>query len=121
MVASRLAAVPYTFGSHPVAAVQYTFGSHPVAAVQYTFGSQLVAAVQYTFGSHPVGISTLHIYTQTIHKTTQNNNTQNNTTVLEEWWPCSICGGFTLAFALHLRNKHGKTSVRVVEERQLAR
>jgi hypothetical protein len=58
------------------------------------------------------------------------NNTQNNkkqTTYrttqkfLEESWPCPIFVGFTLAFALQLRKNHGKTSVRVAEECQLAR
>jgi hypothetical protein len=32
---------------------------------------------------------------------------------LEECGPCPIFEGFTLAFALQLRKKHGKTSVRV--------
>jgi hypothetical protein len=50
------------------------------------------------------------------------NNTQNNrinkrttqiTTHVEECGPCSVFGSFTLAFALQLRKKHGKTSVRV--------
>ena len=34
-------------------------------------------------GLSPGGSSTVHIYTQTIHRTTQNNNTQNNTTIWE--------------------------------------
>jgi hypothetical protein len=68
-----------------------------------------VAAVQYTF--------THKQYTER-HKT---NNTQNNTKILEEWGPCPVFAGFTLAFALQLRKKHGKTSVRVGEECQLAR
>jgi len=32
---------------------------------------------------------------------------------LEECGPCSVFAGFTLAFALQLRKKHGKTSVRL--------
>ena len=60
-----------------------------------------MAAVQYTF--------------------THTNITQNNTNILEEWGPCRIFAGFTLAFALQLSKKHGKTSVRVAEECQLAR
>ena len=32
---------------------------------------------------------------------------------MEEWGPCPIFASFTLAFALKLRKKHGKTSVRV--------
>jgi hypothetical protein len=50
------------------------------------------------------------------HKT---NNIQ-NTKILEECGPCPIFAGYTLAFALQLRKKHGKTSVRVAEECQLA-
>jgi len=49
------------------------------------------------------------------------NNTQNNTdnrttqitNNLEECGPCPVFASFTLAFALQLRKKHGKTSVRV--------
>ena len=52
------------------------------------------------------------------------NNTQNNTnnrtkqitTNVEKWGPCPVFASFTLAFALQLRKKHGKTSVRVAEE-----
>jgi hypothetical protein len=57
--------------------------------------------------------STVHIYTQTIHRTTQ--------LIWEECGPCPIFASYTLAFALQLRKKHGKTSVRVAEEIQLAR
>jgi hypothetical protein len=32
---------------------------------------------------------------------------------LEECGPCPVFASFTLAFALQLRKKHGKTSVRV--------
>jgi hypothetical protein len=32
---------------------------------------------------------------------------------LEECGPCPVFGSFILAFALQLRKKHGKTSVRV--------
>jgi len=34
--------------------------------------------------------------------------------------PCPVFVGFTLAFALKLGKKHGKTSVRLAEECQLA-
>ena len=53
------------------------------------------------------GSSTVHIYTQTIHRTTQ------ITTNLEEYGPCPVFASFTLAFALQPRKKHEKTSVRV--------
>ena len=55
-------------------------------------------------GCHPVAV---HIYTQTIRRTTQ------ITTNVEECGPCPVFASFTLAFALQLRKKHGKTSVRV--------
>jgi hypothetical protein len=58
-------------------------------------------------GLTPGGSSTVHIYTQIIHRTTQ------ITTNLEECEPCPAFVSFTLAFALQLRKKHGKTSVRV--------
>jgi len=35
---------------------------------------------------------------------------------LEECGPCPAFAGYTLAFALQLRKKHGKTSGRVAEE-----
>ena len=49
----------------------------------------------------------VHIYTQTIHRTTQ------ITTNVEECGPCPVFASFTLGFALQLRKKHGKTSVRL--------
>jgi len=58
-------------------------------------------------GLPPGGSTTVHIYTQTIHRTTQ------ITTNLEECGPCPVFAFFTLAFALQLRKKHGKTSVNV--------
>ena len=74
-------------------------------------------------GLSPGGSCTIHIYTQTIHRTTQNKqyieqhkNFENDTTILEECGPCHDLVSYTLAFALQLREKHGKTSVRVVEQ-----
>jgi hypothetical protein len=49
---------------------------------------------------------TEHIYTQTIHRTTQ-------LTKWEECGPCPVFASYTLAFDLQLRKKHGKPSVRV--------
>jgi len=74
-------------------------------------------------GLTPGGSSTVHIYTQTIHRTTQWTQTIHRTTQLtnwEEYVPCPVFASYTMAFALQLRKKHGKFSVRVVEERQLA-
>jgi len=58
-------------------------------------------------GLSPGGSSAIHIYTQTIHRTTQ------ITTNVEECGPCPVFASFTLAFALQLRKKHGETSVSV--------
>ena len=58
-------------------------------------------------GLTPGGSSAVHIYTQIVHRTTQ------ITTNVEECGPCPVFASFTLAFALQLRKKHGKTSVRV--------
>ena len=68
-------------------------------------------------GLTPGGTGTAHIYTQTIHRTTQIqtiHRTTQITTNLEKCGPCPIFASFTLAFALQLRKKHGKPSVRVV-------
>ena len=75
-------------------------------------------------GLTPGGSSTVHIYTQTIHRATQLTQTIHRTTQLTNWeecGPCSVFESCILAFALQLREKHGKPSVRVAEECQLAR
>ena len=67
-------------------------------------------------GLTPGGSSTVHIYTQTIHRTTQSTKTVHRTTQFtnqEECGPCPVFASYTLVFALQLRKKHGKTSVRV--------
>jgi len=64
-------------------------------------------------GLPPGGSSTVHIYTQTIHRTTQ--------LIWEEFGPCPVFVIYTLVFAFQLSKKHGKTSARVAEECQLAR
>jgi len=75
----------------------------------------LSTAIEFT----PSGSSTVDIYTQTLHRTTQIqtiHRTTPITTNLEECGPCPIFASFTLAFAVQLRKKHVKTSVRVAEE-----
>jgi hypothetical protein len=74
-------------------------------------------------GLSPGGSSTLTIYTQTIHRTTQSKQRIHRTAQLTKWWqcgPCPVFASYTLACALQLRKKHGKNSVRVAEECQLA-
>jgi hypothetical protein len=38
---------------------------------------------------------------------------------LEEWEPCPVLASYALAFALQLRKKHGKTSVRVAASKNV--
>jgi len=81
-------------------------------------------------GLTPGGSSTVHIYTQTVHRTTQLTTlvgrlsgirTQCGQTNWEACGPYPVFASYTLAFALQLRKKHGKPSVRVAEVCQLAR
>jgi hypothetical protein len=74
-------------------------------------------------GVTPGGSSTVHIYTQTIHRRTQlkTRRTTQLTTNWEECGPCPSFASYTLAFDLQLKKKYGKTSVRVAEECHLAR
>ena len=77
-------------------------------------------------GLTPSGSSTVDIYTQTVHRTTQiktihratqiTTETTQITSNLEEGGPCPIFASFTLAFALQMWKKHEKTSVRVTQE-----
>ena len=91
----------------------------------------LLSAIVFT----PNGSSAVHIYIQTIHRTTQLTSvvwrlsgirTQSGQTKIndeltvyklspnwEECGPCSVFASYTLACALQLRKKHKKTSVRV--------
>jgi len=64
-------------------------------------------------GLSPGGSSTVHIYTQTIHRTTQNKQYIEQHNNLGECGLCPVLASYTLEFALQLRKKHGKTSVRV--------
>jgi len=61
--------------------------------------------------------SRTHIYTQTIHRTTQSTQTIRRTTQLSNWEECERCpvfASYNLAFALQLRKKQGNPSVRVM-------
>jgi len=64
-------------------------------------------------GLSPGGSSTVHIYTQTIHRTTKNKKYIEQHNDLGECGPCPVLASYTLAFAVQLRKKHGKTSVMV--------
>jgi len=54
-----------------------------------------------------------HLHTNNTQNKTNNKRTTQITTNVEECGPCPVFASFTLAFALQLRKKHGKTSVRV--------
>ena len=62
-------------------------------------------------GLTPGGSSTVHIYTQTIHRTKQSTQTIHRTTQLTNWeecGPCRVFASYTLTFALQLRKKPRK-------------
>jgi hypothetical protein len=73
-------------------------------------------------GLSPGGSSTAHIYTQTVHRTTQKKYIEHKKKYIErknklkQCGPCPVLVSYTLAFALQLRKKHGKPSVRVAEQ-----
>jgi hypothetical protein len=71
-------------------------------------------------GLPPGGSSTVHIYTQTKHRTTNKKKEQTiqrkTQKCLEQCGPCPILASYTLAFALQLKKKQGKTSVMVAEQ-----
>jgi hypothetical protein len=75
---------------------QLQLGRHPVAVVQNTFTYKQYTGRQNT------------------------NNTQNHTN-MEGCGPCPVFASYTLAFCLTTEENHGKTSVRVAKECQLAR
>ena len=51
-------------------------------------------------GLTPAGSSTVHIYTQTVHRTTQNKQYTEQHNNFEGWDPCPVFASFTLALAL---------------------
>ena len=92
-------------------------GTGRVCMIWYIFNCNWVATRWQLFSTHIHTNNTGNVTKQTIHRTPkyieqhrkyieQHNN-------LEECGPCPVFAGFTLAFALQLRKKHGKTSVRV--------
>jgi len=53
-----------------------------------------------------------HLHTNNTQNSTNNNRTTQITNNVEECGLCPVFASFTLGFALQLRKKHGKTSVR---------
>ena len=70
-----------------------------------------MAVVQYTFTNKQ------YIEQHNRHKQYKE---QQNSLMEEECGPCPVFARYTLAFALQLRKKHGKTSLRVAGESLLA-
>ena len=87
--------------------VKGTLGVATAAACLGTFDILYLIYLLNAVGLTPGGSSTVHIYAQTGRRSTQ------LTTNWEECGPCPIFESYTLAFALQLREKHGKTLVRV--------
>jgi hypothetical protein len=56
-----------------------------------------------------------HLHTNNTYNNINNNRTTQITTNLEECRVCPVFASFTLAFALQLRKKHVKTSVKVAK------
>jgi len=54
-----------------------------------------------------------HLHTNNTYNNTNNNRTTQITTNVEECGPCPVFARFTLTFALQLKKKHGKPSVRL--------
>jgi len=54
----------------------------------------LLTAIELT----PSGSNTVHIYTQTIHRTTQNKQYIEQHRIWEECRPCSVCATYFLLF-----------------------
>jgi hypothetical protein len=72
----------------------------------------------------PGGSSTVHICTQTIRRTTQLKTLVRRLSGIQtqsgEWEDCGLCpvfASYALAFALQMREKHRKASVKVAENR----
>jgi len=69
----------------------------------------------------PCGSSTVHIYTQKIHVTTQNKHyIEQHKNVVKVQAVLHLCELYP-GICISTEEKHGKTSVRVAEECQLAR
>jgi hypothetical protein len=65
---------------------------------------------------YPGGSSPVHIYTKQYTEYTERKIHNNKKKKIGKFGPCPVFGSYTLAFALQLRKKHGKTSVMVVEK-----
>jgi hypothetical protein len=67
-------------------------------------------------GLTPGGSSTVHIYTQQYIEQHKKQYIEQHKNKFKQCGPCPVLASYTLAFALQLRKKHGKPSVRVAEQ-----
>jgi hypothetical protein len=85
--------------------------TRPEVVSECEHGSSVMIYLFTAIGFKPGGSSTVHIYTQKIHRTTQSTQPVQRTTRLTNWEecrPCPVFASYTLSFALQLRKKHGK-------------
>jgi len=115
----NLIVIPYLYKAHITQGIILGFyWKKPVIFWSYWYNMiYLLTAI----GLSPSVSSTVHIYTQTIHITTQNKQYIEQHKIWEECLPCLVFASYILAVALQLRKEHRKTSVSVAEECQLAR
>ena len=81
------------------------------ASFSYCIGTSVIFVYDMIYLLTAIGLrpGTVHIYSQTIHRTTQSTQTLHRSTQLMNWeecGPCPVFASYTLAFALQLRKKH---------------
>jgi len=81
--------------------------------IQHLVSSLTMIYLLTAIGLSPGGSA--HLHTNNIWNNINNNRTTQITINMEECGPCPVLACFTLAFALQLRKKHGKTSVRLIK------
>jgi len=115
---------------HPASYPKENKGSFPWAQWWDTwydiFNCNWVATQWQLYSIHINTYNTENGTKQTLHRTTQKYIEQHKKYIeqhknLEECGPCPVFAGFILAFALQLRKKHRKTSVRVAIHRHTIR
>jgi len=77
----------------------------------YSYKISIYIYILTVIGLSPGGSK--HLRTNNTQNNTNNNRKTQITNNVEECGPCPVFASFTLAFALRLRKKYGKTSVRV--------
>ena len=59
-----------------------------------------------------------HLHTNNTQNNTNNNRTTQIKNTVEECGPCPVFASFTMAFALQLRKKYGKTIDKIMEPKK---